>query len=194
MEVDWREFTWGQIQQIYRPREIRQTENGYIIFPFNRAEGLVPFELPKVLPIDDQGYLIDPTAAIVDSEHRLCHELHAICMTPIYVHTGHLVNYESSTYPYGLRLEKFETADAARLEIHYSNPPAWGSRHHSLDFQSYGVEVLLHDTWFLNGIHWIDFWLINIDNRLRDFRHYCASIQNQRAPKPNDGLVGLKQS
>lgn len=180
----YREFSLDEIQKQYAPRHVYDDGQNFVIKPHNRAEGPVRFAIPRVLPIDITGQLIDPTLAIPDKDQILSHEMNLICTDMIYVHLGHCTRISASRKNrppvYQLLLDGYSSADTLRLEIHYQNLPAWGIHHNPLPAERLPGEVLLYDSQPLNGIHWVDFWLIKIDQRLHRVREYFAKYQANR--------------
>ncbi len=184
----YREFSLAEIQQQYAPRHVYDDGENFVIKPNNRAEGPIRFAIPKVLPVDTTGRLIDPTLAMPDKDHALCHEIRLICSDMIYTHLGHYTRIsaprKNKSPVYQLLLDGYNSADALRLEIHYHNIPAWGIHHRPLPAERLPGEILLYDSQPLNGIHWVDFWLIKIDQRLHSFRERYADYQARRLVQP----------
>lgn len=205
-QTQYRTFSTEEIRAFYEPRAvtgqevirtharrathlITKPDDVCIVSPFKRTEGPTTLLIPKLLPTDAHGNLVDLTEATIDQEHLICREMGLIRMETIYARLGHLVNDvgvpTSTMPPYGLLLGRPHTANALQLEIHYSEIPAWGHHHESLPAEKFPGEVLLHKSEPLNGIHWIDFWLIRIDDGFPLFREYYIHAFHNRLRKLN---------
>lgn len=181
----YREFTLPEIQKAYPHRRIYDDGQHFVIKPLNAADGPIRFALPKVLPVDTLGRLIDPTVAMSDRGQLLTLEMRAICTERVYVHFGHSdrIPVKRSTKPpvYKMILDDYGTADTLRVEVHYPGVPAWGQHHTPLPRESFPGEVLVYDSQPLNGVHWIDFWLVKIaDGHLQELREVYQNYQVQR--------------
>lgn len=176
-----RPFTLEEIKEIYSPRRVYSENNQYIINPLNHTEGPVPFALPQDLPIDRQGQLVDPTIATPISKFSLCNRMGITRKDSFFIHVGQKQHIKGRKYR--LILGTHQDADAMRLEIHYSGVPAWGHHHQPLTAEQIPGKVLVYDSRSLNGIHWIDFWLVEIDERAKELIQLHNEYQRLRLAK-----------
>lgn len=190
-QITYRTTELQEIRNFYNPRTVLSTDDCHVILSNNRAEGPICFAVPKLLPINTRGTPIDLTEAVADCECLLSRELGIICFDTIFARLGHLFDPDGALnpgvrsgarycIPHGLLFGRPHTADALYLEVHYSSTPAWGHHHDPLPADKFPGEVLLHKSEPLNGIHWVDFWLVQIGDALPLFRKYYIRTLRKR--------------
>lgn len=179
-KIHYREISLPEVINLYHGRLVvdRDSDGLFVIHPSeNGNEGNVALAIPKLLPTDSHNRPVDLTRAVADEEHLIGREMGIICHDLIYARMGHIASSLLTVIP-TLVLGHPRTANALRLAIYYSAPPAWGNHHIPLPRNKIPGEVISYQSKPLDEIRWVDFWLIRIGpDDFPQFREYYIRAQ-----------------
>ncbi len=176
MEVQRREFELEEIHNFYSPRQVYDDGDYFSILPFNDAEGPIIFQLPRILPIDKTGRLINPTAAYDDYEHQIADALHTQLDGDVYLRLG-LAGTDARALRQKLILD--DTAKPNVIEIiidHYARP-AWGGQEFPQLPDWTTDQTLVSERVYLCNRDCVDFILLKLDCAPADFLETVAIIR-----------------
>lgn len=161
MQVHRRDFTRQEIADFYAPRSVYEVESYFSIRPLNETEGTVVLDIPKNLPVTEDGRLIDFTLTYSDLKRDIENALETKFDGDLYLRFGRL-DPESSSICQRLILGENLKPDAIQLIVHHHRPMAWGGTQLPTlpNWLTSNNDVLAHNRAYLGGSGHLDIWLI----------------------------------